>query len=247
MFASDQLARHRECNVSFFSFLTSFDETRKSEQRKRDLDPPLFSVDPFSGCVTNSRSFTTLNGSTQFTAHTKANVVHLVPYAPIKLDNEQSCFALLLLYIPWPHGNEDELLKDGQTAVEAWRELEQSHSVPAFAQSIVDGDIRRQQLDTGEPGPVEGSDSDREDCVRPNRDTIAVEYNVCDSGGEETALYSASEDDSDEENGRSSFIDEDVCTISADQFRTYASYIKDLNERLAFDETSVRKLTEEQV
>jgi hypothetical protein len=246
-FALDQLARYRECNVSFFSFLTSFDETRKSEQRKRDSDPPLFSVDPFSGCVTNSKSFTTLNGSTQFTAHAKANVVHLVPYAPINLGNEQSCFALLLLYIPWPHGNEDELLKDGQSAVEAWRELEQTHSVPAFAQSIVDGDIRRQQLDTGEPGPVEGSDSDREDCARPKRDTMAVEYNVCDSGGEETALYSASEDDSDEDNGRSSFIDEDVSTISADQFRTYASYIPDLNERLAIDETSVRKLTYEQI
>jgi hypothetical protein len=52
IFVLDQLARHNECNVSFFSFLTSFDQTRMSKTRKRDPEPPLFSVDSFSASLT---------------------------------------------------------------------------------------------------------------------------------------------------------------------------------------------------
>ncbi len=45
-FVTDQLDRHEACNVSFFSFLTSFDKTRPSEKRKKVVDPPLFLTDP---------------------------------------------------------------------------------------------------------------------------------------------------------------------------------------------------------
>ena len=248
IFVLDQLARHNECNVSFFSFLTSFDQTRMSETRKRDPEPPLFSVDSFSGVVTNSKSFTTLDKSMQFTAHAKANVIHLVPYAPINLKDEKCCYALLLLYIPWPHGSENELLQEGQNAIQAWQDLEQSGNVPQFAQSIVACDIRRQEMDIGEPGNVEGSDSDNEegDCSRPRRDSIAVEYNVPSAGNEEDALCSDSEDASDQETSFS-IDDDNVAQISEAQFLTFQSFIRDLDERLATDEISVRKLTKDQI
>ena len=187
-FAKDQYARFSQCNVSFYSFLTSFDETVRKRTRV-DETPPLFECDPYSGIVSNSQSFTTEDRKTQFTAHTKASVVHLVPYAPVNLKDEKSCFALLLLYISWPNGNEDDMLGNSESAIEAWKNLEESDNVPAFAKSIVSNDIHRQELDIGEPGETDGSDND-EAQPRPRRDSLNVDYNIGSSVDDEGALCS---------------------------------------------------------
>jgi hypothetical protein len=240
-FVTDQLGRHQACNVSFFSFLTSFDETRPSERRKKDTDPPLFSINPYSGVVTNAKSFTTSDASAQFTAHQRANIVHLVPYSPVNLKDEQSCFSLLLLHKPWPNGKEDELMIEGQSAVEAWNIFEQNSEIPFFVQSIVACDIRRQELDIGCPERSEDGDTAEEHHSRPSRDSIAVDYNA---GGEEDAMCFESESGEDEPFS----IDTDVVSkITPSELPYYLSFISVLNERLTSGEVSVRKLNAHEI
>ena len=240
-FAKDQYARFSRCNVSFFSFLTSFDETVRKRTRV-DEPPPLFECDPFSGIVSNSQSFTTEDCATQFTAHAKASVVHLVPYAPVNLKDEKSCFALLLLYIPWPNGSEDEMLGDSKSAIEAWKNLEECDNVPAFAKSIVSNDIRRQELDVGEPGETDGSDND-EVQPRPRRDSLnVVDYNISSSVDDEGAL--CSESDGEDDANSDPVSAEHVSRISQHQFETYENFIKSLDARLSVDEISVRKFSQ---
>ena len=242
-FAKDQYARFSQCNVSFFSFLTSFDETVRKRTRV-DEPPHLFECDPYSGIVSNSQSFTTEDCETQFTAHTKASVVHLVPYAPVNLKDEKSCFALLLLYIPWPNGNEDEMLGDSESAIEAWNNLEERDNVPAFAKSIVSNDIHRQELDIGEPGETDGSDVSDNDEVqpRPRRDSLNVDYNISSSVDGEGALCSESDGEDDTNSGPVSA--EHVSRISQHQFETFRNFIPSLDERLSMDEISVRKFSQ---
>jgi hypothetical protein len=91
--------------------------------RKRtrvDEPPPLFECDPYSGIDSNSQSFTTEDCKTQFTAHAKASIVHLVPYAPVNLKDEKSCFALLLLYISWPNLVFEPATKHDVPRAHAW-------------------------------------------------------------------------------------------------------------------------------
>ena len=245
-FAKDQYARFSRCNVSFFSFLTSFDETVRKRTRV-DEPPPLFECDPYSGIVSNSQSFTTADRKTQYTAHAKASVVHLVPYAPVNLKDEKSCFALLLLYISWPNGNEDEMLGDSESAIEAWNNLEERDNVPVFAQSIVSNDIRRQELDIGEPGETDGSDVSDNDEVqpRPRRDSLNVDYNISSSVDGEGAL--CSESDGEDDTNSDPVSAEHVSRISQHQFETFRNFIPSLDERLSMDEISVRKLSQSEL
>jgi hypothetical protein len=74
---------------------------------------PLFEIDDRTGVVTNAVSFEC--GSRRFIAHrpSKYAVIHYRPYFKVDETDESSCSCLLLMYIPWPNGLEEELIDEG--------------------------------------------------------------------------------------------------------------------------------------
>lgn len=68
-------------------------------------------------------------GDVVYTAYKKAAVVRMSPYVPVNEKDETSCYATLLLYIPWPAEGEEGLLRGSESAVEALEAYTSKHRI----------------------------------------------------------------------------------------------------------------------
>lgn len=158
LFCRKQLQMHGQCDVSFYSFLTSFSSDRAESKSKKHVAVPLFEVDGRTGVVTNAVSFECC--SRRFTAHrsSKAAVIHYRPYFKVDEADELSCSCLLLMYIPWPQGCEDQLIDEGDTAIHTWEHAKEEGRIPLFAHHFIARDVHRQGLSVGQPDVEADSD-----------------------------------------------------------------------------------------
>jgi len=69
-------------------------------------------------------------GAYRFKAHPQTNVLRMCPYIRTNEEEEQSAYAMLLLYVPWPKGGKDNLLRGHDTAVAAFEELKCTDQLP---------------------------------------------------------------------------------------------------------------------
>ena len=59
-------------------------------------------------------------------------VINLCPYIPLDKGNETSCYATLLLHIPWPFEGENNLLANNLSAVSRLNSLFETGNVPDY-------------------------------------------------------------------------------------------------------------------
>jgi len=146
-----QLQMHGRCDVSFYSFLTSFSSDRSESKSKKVVAVPLFEINDRTGAVVNAVSFDCCDR--RFTAHkpSKAAVIHFRPYFKVDETNELSCSCLLLMYVPWPCGEEARLILDGDTAVNTWHIMKEEGGIPNFASHFITRELHRQGLSVGQP------------------------------------------------------------------------------------------------
>ena len=151
LFCRKQLQMHGRCDVSFYSFLTSFSSDRSESKQKKHVAVPLFEIDGRTGVVNNAVSFECCNR--RFTAHrsSKAAVIHYRPYFKVDEADELSCSCLLLMYIPWPQGCEDHLIDEGDTAIHTWQHVKDEGRIPPFAHHFIARDVHRHGLSVGQP------------------------------------------------------------------------------------------------
>jgi hypothetical protein len=151
LFCRKQLQMHGHCNVSFYSFLTSFSCNRSDSKSKKQVAIPLFEIDDRTGVVINAMSFQCCDR--HFTAHRshKAAVIHYRPYFKVDEADELSCSCLLLMYIPWPNGFEDQLIEEGDTAIHTWQNMKEEGRISMFANHFMKRDVHRHGLSVGQP------------------------------------------------------------------------------------------------
>jgi hypothetical protein len=152
LFYRKQIQMHGRCDVSFYSFLTSFSSDNRTDTKlPKHISVPLFEIDDRTGVVTNAVSFGC--GSRRFIAHrpSKSAVIHYRPYFKVDETDESSCSCLLLMYIPWPNGLEEELIGEGDTAVDTWQTMKTGGKIPLFAAHFVGRELHRLGLSVGKP------------------------------------------------------------------------------------------------
>lgn len=69
-------------------------------------------------------------GEYRFKASSKPVVLRMSPYIRTNEKEEQSAYAMLLLYVPWPKEGEENLLRGNDTAVEAFHQLREHNELP---------------------------------------------------------------------------------------------------------------------
>ena len=69
-------------------------------------------------------------GAYRFKAHPKPCVLRMCPYIRTNEEEEESAHAMLLLYVPWPEGGEENLLRGHDSAVSAFEALKKSNQLP---------------------------------------------------------------------------------------------------------------------
>jgi hypothetical protein len=146
IFLKKQIQMHGRCEVSFYSFITSFRCTTITKKKHNAV--PLFQVDICTGAVINVISFDC--GNRHFIGHKKPAIVHYRPYLRID-DSEESYRSLLLMYISWPEGDESKIVAANDTAVATWKRLKEEDNVPLFALHFIERDMHRQGLSIGCP------------------------------------------------------------------------------------------------
>jgi len=152
LFVRKQMQMHGRCNISFYSFLTSFSSDNRSGTKVlKHIPVPLFVIDDRTGVITNAVSFECSNR--RFIAHraNKAAVVHYRPYFKVDETDELSCSCLLLMYIPWPNGLEEDLIDEGDTAIHTWQRMKMEDKISLFAEHFIGREMHRHGLSVGHP------------------------------------------------------------------------------------------------
>lgn len=192
-------------------------------------------------------------GVFRFKAHPVPCVLRMCPYIRTNEEEEESAHAMLLLYVPWPEGGEENLFRGHNSAVDAFEALKESNLIPpnvltqlaTFTKSddlLNDlGDIVH--LDQNEIPDKDGNDS--KDDHSDNDDTSGImddEVDSSDDGKEEVNLSGMV--DSDTLNNSSSSNNNiggvtDVQIISKTQIQYLKTFVK--NEAAKY----MNKYTEE--
>jgi hypothetical protein len=174
IFVRKQLQMWNRCEVPFYSYLTSFSCTRSDAKgvRKRLL-VPQFTVNNCTGVVENAVTFDV--GDRHFIASRSSSIIHYRPFFKLDETVELSCSCLLLMYVPWPNGEEALMLNEEETAVEQWDRMKNEGNVPEFALHFIKRELHRQGLSVGNPVGDDGCDdgnpiNQENDCDRGERD-----------------------------------------------------------------------------
>jgi hypothetical protein len=65
-------------------------------------------------------------------------VINMAPYISIDLNDERSCYAILLLHVPWPDGGEEFIVNQGSTAVQTLQEArKRPGDVPPYLENLL--------------------------------------------------------------------------------------------------------------
>jgi hypothetical protein len=88
--------------------------TQKIEKKKSCLSAPL-SVDLETGFIAPSNKSFRIDGY-YYVRRKKDAIIHCTPHLQIDYNDENACYAILLLHHPWPEGEEKNIVPVGVTA-----------------------------------------------------------------------------------------------------------------------------------
>lgn len=98
-------AKFNQCNISFYAMLANFTVTNQS--KKQFLEPShLITLDDAGSVINNGNSDKFSIGNIVYTRRKKNAVINLCPYIPTDMTDETSCYAILLLHVPWSQEGE---------------------------------------------------------------------------------------------------------------------------------------------
>ena len=128
----------KTCNVSMFSLYSTYslkEDPNDCSLSKIGLLQDVLDID-VHGFIINPVRFQI--DSVIFIPRKTNAVINMAPYISIDLDNERSCYAILLLHVPWPDGGEDFIVNQGLTAVQTLQEVRKHPGgVPPYLESLL--------------------------------------------------------------------------------------------------------------
>jgi PIF1-like helicase len=149
-----------QCNVTMFTVLTSYSvSSASSKEKTKLLLPPLLVVNE-SGIIDltlETKKF--IVRETVYTRLRKDCVVNLCPHVPINESDERSCYASLLIHIPWPIEGERYILQGYATAVECFSKLKRDDQIPEYVKSTIEG-YQKSHIIRNNMGSVINDDND---------------------------------------------------------------------------------------
>ena len=86
-------------------------------------------------------------------------IIHCSPYIPFAPENDRSAFSILLLHVPWPNGNESNIIPVGKTASDHLTFLKNSGQLTSDLVHFIDENVGIQKALDEQGVPREGIDS----------------------------------------------------------------------------------------
>jgi hypothetical protein len=125
-------------SVTYYTFRTAYTTqavTQRIEKKVSCLSAAL-TVDTETGFIAASNKSFRID-SYYYVRRRKDAVIHCTPHIPIDYNDENSCYAILLLHHPWPGGEEKNIVPDGVTAAYHLAELmRQNHLLPHVRKTL---------------------------------------------------------------------------------------------------------------
>jgi hypothetical protein len=171
-------------------------------------------------------------GEYQFNKQSTMSVIHLSPYIPFDLSNEQCAFMLLLLYLPWNEGSELSILPSDVNSVAHLENLTRANKLsPSLLQLINNHKLIDETKKTMRK-PTEGIDADNlylPDTIPENDNDL--EPDPFDETAHEgfVELDDQLDDDDEDDNEQNSDYDPNIfITLTPTQYTTAQTHIKDI-------------------
>ena len=96
-----------------------------------------FLVDCMTGLLSPSSTTNFKIGSIAYIKRKKTAAIHISPYIPLDLENEDSAYSNLLLHHPWPNGVEPNFPSSDTTAVTTFRNLQEAKQLLPHVDGIL--------------------------------------------------------------------------------------------------------------
>ena len=174
------------CNITLYTLLVNFNIEKYSQtcHGHSTLElPPLLTINDH-GKVTNGFSGFRLD-NTVYIKRKKNAVLNPCPYIPVNKLSDPSCYATLLLHVPWPHEGEPCITAEGATYVSQLDKLQENGLLPSYVIPLLEKVTKSQNLftnDANENSNVSLSPTDDDDdeivyCQYDSVDTLAYDEN----------------------------------------------------------------------
>lgn len=137
-----------ECHITFYKMIENYNCTLQGDNKQSLPKPSLIKLDNSGSIIddTAEREPATERTSNKrflldgiiFNRRKKKAVINLCPYVSTDLTNETSCYAILLLHVPWPLEGEKAIV-DQIKAVKYLCDLrEKENGLPTYVKPLLD-------------------------------------------------------------------------------------------------------------
>ena len=147
---NSQRSRYNTCHITLYALLSNYTMTYANDNIKSHsqlAEPPLLKIDE-AGQVMN-----TCESSQRFRIYgilfrrrKKNAVINLCPYIPADKTDETSCYATLLLHVPWPIEGESSIVCYEPSAVCRLKTLFDTGCIPEYLPSFYERLKRSEEL-----------------------------------------------------------------------------------------------------
>ena len=122
---------YNECHITFYSMLANFTCTSVGKEvpgKKTIPKPSLIKLNDSGNIVEDDETISSISSTSNqkflvdgviYTRRKKQAVINMCPYIAVNVNDPTSCYATLLLHVPWPVGGEDSIVNDPSEAVVA--------------------------------------------------------------------------------------------------------------------------------
>ena len=136
-----------DCHITLYTLLVNFvidNYSPNSHAGTEFVMPPLLTIDGH-GKVTNCLNAFRLKNIV-FKKRQKNAVLNPCPYIPVNKLSDASCYATLLLHVPWPYEGESKIACENLTFVDQLNVLQENKLLPAYVVPLLEKVEKSQNL-----------------------------------------------------------------------------------------------------
>jgi len=208
---------------------------RPTKSRITWVTNPVLQMDGLFLHRSSSKNFVVNNYRFSQLTNSERVIIHCSPYIPFEPENDRSAFSLLLLHVPWPNGNESNIVPIGKSASEHLAFLKTSELLTPALLRFIDENVGIQKALDEQGVPKEGIDSAH---MNDESNDGCIESNDEDGGFPE-GENDESENDSTEIKAQFPQGTDDVVNLTEDQYHSgkdHIAHLMRLNSKKLFSE-----------
>ena len=141
---------NNSCDITLYVMLSNYRCTLVDKTKSRNQAPDFIKLNESGSVITTDKNKCFQIDDIVYKRRSKNAVINLCPYIASDQTNETSCYAVLLLHVPWPQGGEENLLYGSATAVLRLNSLlvnnESSDILPTYLKPLIERVERSRRL-----------------------------------------------------------------------------------------------------